>query len=96
MAGMAALTAGHQPRTYKHYPDCQCVHGKVWSTTHYPEGGSLTIWITDGSSATDNDNNDKENNIPRSIFSQLSSHKMSLGHHITPHYDLNHLWSVEQ
>ena len=75
MARMAALTAGHQPRTHKHYPDCQHVHGKVQFTTNYPEGGSSMIWITDGSSATDDNDDNKENNILRFIFSQLSSHK---------------------
>jgi hypothetical protein len=60
MAGMVAQSIGHIPRTHKHHPDLDHVRGKVRSTITYPEGGSHTMWITDGSGALDQDD-EKEN-----------------------------------
>jgi hypothetical protein len=63
LAGMAAESNGRPPRTRKHCPDLERVRGKVRSTITYPEGGSFTTWVTDGSSASDYDA-EKENFNP--------------------------------
>ncbi|KAF8234799.1 hypothetical protein L208DRAFT_1376756 [Tricholoma matsutake] len=90
MAGVAMSTVGRPPRSHKHYPDLECVRGKVRSTVRYPEGGSYTTWITDGSSASNFDDN-KENMIPAFLSSPTtditdhstakssSSHNSALG-----------------
>jgi hypothetical protein len=62
IVGMAVVSAGLEPQDRKHNP----VHGKVRSTINYPEGGSCTAWITDGSSASDCD--DEKENIKPSLF----------------------------
>lgn len=62
---MVAIKGGPERWDHKHQPDLQRVRGKVCSTVEYPEGGSYTTWITDGSSASDCDD-DKENLNPLS------------------------------
>ena len=77
MNGMATLSTGHQPQSRKHDPGLQHVRGKIRSTIDYPEGGSCTTWHTDGSSASEFDEN-KENEFPQSFLaspSQLHSRK---------------------
>ena len=58
----------HSPssrKNHKYEPDLVRVRGKVRHDEHFPEGGQRTTWITDGSSASDWDNNDhKENHNP--------------------------------
>lgn len=76
MAGTPMSAAGRPSGSHKYYSDIQRVRGKVRSTVRYPEGGSCTTWITDGSSASDFD--DKENKIPTSFSSSnWSPHKAS-------------------
>jgi hypothetical protein len=62
---MAAIKGRPVPRDHKHQPDLQRVRGKVCSTVEYPDGGSYTTWIMDGSSTSDCDD-DKENLNPLS------------------------------
>jgi hypothetical protein len=73
MNGMAMLSAGQQPHR-KCDPALDCVHGKIWLTINYPEGGSCTMWHTDGSSASDFEEN-KENEIPQAFLYPCHSHK---------------------
>jgi hypothetical protein len=73
MNGMAVLSAGQQPHR-KHDPVLDRVRGKIRSTINYPEGGSCTTWHTDGSSASDFEEN-KENKIPRSFLYPRYSRK---------------------
>jgi hypothetical protein len=62
---MATASAGLEPQDRKHDPAIDRVCGKVRSTINYPEGGSCTTRITDGSSASDCD--DEKENIKPSI-----------------------------
>ena len=66
IVGMAAVSAVLEPQDHKHNPAINRVCGKVCSTINYPKGGSCTTWITDGSSASDYD--DEKENIKPSIF----------------------------
>lgn len=72
MAGLAGLAVGREPQDHKYDPDLERVRGKVRSTIAYPDGGSYTTWITDGSSASDWDE-EKENRDPLSSYPQTSS-----------------------
>ncbi|KIM38905.1 hypothetical protein M413DRAFT_239152 [Hebeloma cylindrosporum] len=72
----------HSPssrKNHKYEPDLMRVRGKVRHDEHFPEGGQRTTWITDGSSASDWDNNDhKENHLPSTVdYPQQSFHHAS-------------------
>lgn len=49
------------PTGRKNLPDIIRTRGKIRSVEHFPEGGSYTTWVTDGSTATDWSDSDKEN-----------------------------------
>lgn len=56
--------AFHSPgsrKNHKYLPDLIRVRGKVRHDEYFPEGGQSTTWITDGSSASDWDDDRKEN-----------------------------------
>ena len=59
-----ALHSPHSRKNHKYLPDVVCVHGKVRHDEYFPEGGQHTTWITDGSSASDWDDDCKENLNP--------------------------------
>lgn len=54
----------HSPQSHKNFPDLVRVRGKVRHDEYFPEGGQRTTWITDGSSASDWDDDRKENFNP--------------------------------
>jgi len=66
---MSALTSQvhSEPRRsgHKHNPDLVRVRGKIRHDEYFSDGGQCTTWITDGSSASDWEQ-DKENIPPRS------------------------------
>ena len=58
------LHSPYSRKNHKYLPDLVRVCGKVRHDEYYPEGGQYTTWITDGSSASDWDNDQKENLKP--------------------------------
>ena len=64
-----ALYSPHSRKNHKHLPDLVHVRGKVHHDEYFPEGGQHTTWITDGSSASDWED-DKEN------FNISTSHEL--------------------
>ncbi|KAF9480325.1 hypothetical protein BDN70DRAFT_931797 [Pholiota conissans] len=73
MAALQARDRGVVPSSHKHNPDLTRVRGKIRHDEFFPEGGQMSTWITDGSSASDWDDN-KENfsDIPL-VHSPISS-----------------------
>jgi len=66
MSGVKRETL-HSPKSrknHKYLPDLVRVRGKVRHDEYFPEGGQCTTWITDGSSASDWDDDRKENFNP--------------------------------
>ena len=59
-----ALHSPNSRKNHKYLPDLVRVRGKVRHDEYYPEGGQCTTWITDGSSASDWDDDRKENFNP--------------------------------
>ena len=59
-----ALHSPNSHKNHKYLPDLVCIHGKVRHDEYFPEGGHCTTWITDGSSASDWDDDHKENFKP--------------------------------
>jgi len=59
-----ALHSPHSRKNHKYLPDVVRVRGKVRHDEYFPEGGQHTTWITDGSSASDWDDDRKENLNP--------------------------------
>jgi hypothetical protein len=49
------------PTGCKNLPDIICTRGKIRSIEHFFEGSSYTTWVTDGSTATNWSDSDKEN-----------------------------------
>ena len=71
MSAMSGKQEAHHPpissrKHHKYLPDLIRVRGKVRHDEYFPEGGMHTTWITDGSSASDwdEDHNLKENFNP--------------------------------
>ncbi|KAF8797408.1 hypothetical protein BYT27DRAFT_7228997 [Phlegmacium glaucopus] len=69
MSAMSGLKreALHSPtsrKNHKYLPDLIRVRGKVRHDEYFPEGGQRTTWITNGSSASDWDDDRKENFNP--------------------------------
>jgi hypothetical protein len=69
---LSALSGKREPlhspssrKNHKYEPDLVRVRGKIRHDEHFSDGGQRTTWITDGSSASDWDNNEhKENHNP--------------------------------
>jgi len=59
-----ALHSPHSRKNHKYLPDVVRICGKVRHDEYFPEGGQHTTWITDGSSASDWDDDCKENLNP--------------------------------
>ncbi|PPQ95870.1 hypothetical protein CVT26_015609 [Gymnopilus dilepis] len=73
LAGLGASSRGFEvpfDKALKYNPDVKRVKGKVRHDEIYPEGGRLTTWLTDGSSASDFGDSDKENILPSSDISR--------------------------
>jgi len=57
-------TRRERPYDRKHDPDLVRVKGKIRNTEYFPDGGQQTTWHTDGESASDWGDSEKENRNP--------------------------------